>query len=238
MGRYRVGREMAPAARRLSVIIPTLDEQDHIRLLLDDLAALRRDGHELILVDGGSSDSTRAAAAGLVDRIICTGHGRALQMNAGAGAATGDIFWFLHADSRVPPGAATALIRACAAGHVWGRFDIHLSGRQWQLRVVEQLMNLRSCVSGVATGDQGIFVARKSFAGVGGFPELPLMEDIALSKALRRHASPHCIRQPRLLTSSRRWEEHGILRTILLMWRLRLAYLLGIAPRRLARHYR
>ncbi len=229
---------MARAACRLSVIIPTLDEQEHIRLLLDDLAALRRDGHELILVDGGSSDSTRAAAAGLVDRIIATGRGRALQMNAGAGTATGDIFWFLHADSRVPPGAATALVRACADGHAWGRFDVRLSGGHWLLRAVERLMNLRSCVSGVATGDQGIFVARESFAAVGGFPELPLMEDIALSKALRRHARPHCIRQPRLLTSSRRWEERGILRTILLMWRLRLAYLLGIAPRRLARLYR
>ena len=225
---------MAPAARRLSVIIPTLDEQDHIRLLLNDLAALRHNGHELILVDGGSSDSTRAAATGLVDRIIATGRGRALQMNAGAGAASGEIFWFLHADSRVPPGAATTLIRAYTDGHIWGRFDIRLSGRHWLLRVVERSMNLRSCVSGMATGDQGIFVAREAFAAVGGFPELPLMEDIALSKALRRYAPPHCIRKPRLLTSSRRWEEHGILRTILLMWRLRLAYLLGIAPHRLS----
>jgi rSAM/selenodomain-associated transferase 2 len=229
---------MKPAARRMSVIIPAVDEQDNIRLLLGDLFPLRREGHELILVDGGSTDSTRAAASGLADRIIVTGRGRALQMNAGASSATGDIFWFLHADSRIAPDAAAAVIRACAEGHVWGRFDVRLSGRHWLLRVIERLMNLRSCISRVATGDQGIFVVRESFAAVGGFPDIPLMEDIAFSKALRRHARPHCIQRPRLTTSSRRWEERGILRTVLLMWRMRLAYALGAAPHRLARLYR
>jgi rSAM/selenodomain-associated transferase 2 len=157
-------------------------------------------------------------------------------MNAGARAARGAYLWFLHADTRVLPGALAALEDACSGGALWGRFDVRLSGRQPLLRLVERLMNLRSCLTGIATGDQGIFVTRAGFEDVGGYPEIPLMEDIALSRALRRRARPLCVRTP-IETSSRRWEGRGLLRTILLMWRLRLAYALGADPRRLARRY-
>jgi len=223
---------------RLSVIIPTLNEQGPVGKLLDDLSGLRRAGHELILVDGGSQDTTTTIAEPLVDRLLSAPPGRAAQMNAGAQIANGDILWFLHADSGVSHKAAPAILAACATGHSWGRFDIRLSGPQRLLRVIETMMNLRSRISGIATGDQGIFVTRALFTEVGGFPEISLMEDVALCKALRRRAVAYCIRRPRLVTSSRRWESQGILRTILLMWRLRLAYALGASPERLARHYR
>jgi len=223
---------------RLSVIIPALDEQPRIGRLLKDLAGLRAAGHEVILVDGGSRDATLAVAAPLIDHAIEAPRGRASQMNAGAARAGGDVLWFLHADTRVPPDAGELLLRACREGHLWGRFDVCLSGHRPALRVIESLMNLRSRITGIATGDQGMFVAREAFERVGGFPTIPLMEDIALSTALRRLARPHCIRRPRLETSSRRWEERGILRTVLLMWRLRLAYALGTTPAELAERYR
>lgn len=221
----------------LSVIIPTLNEADYITGLLQDLAPLRAQGHEVILVDGGSDDQTPAIATARVDRFIQAERGRAVQLNAGAQVAVGDILWFLHADTRVPPDAAARLIHACSEGRPWGRFNVHLSGSHWLLRIIEAMMNFRSCITAVATGDQGIFVTRERFAAVGGFPEIPLMEDIALSKALRRQARPACIRRPRLKTSSRRWEQHGITATMLLMWRLRLAYAMGAAPSDLARRY-
>ncbi len=221
---------------RLSIVIPTLNEVTQIGALLSDLAPARRAGHELILVDGGSSDGTAGETAELVDCSIQAPRGRASQMNAGARAACGDVLWFLHADTRLPPEAPAALLRACREGATWGRFDVRLSSRQRVLRLVGRLMNLRSRLTGIATGDQGIFVTRAAFELAGGFPDIPLMEDIALSKALRRQAAPACLRV-RLITSSRRWEKRGPVRTILLMWRLRLAYTLGADPRRLARHY-
>lgn len=230
---------------RLSIIIPALNEADTITALLGDLAALRTAGHELILVDGGSSDATRTLAEPLVDRLLDAPRGRAAQMNAGAQATTGELLWFLHADSRVPAATAEALLAAARPGERpvmrpeirWGRFDVRLSRRHPLLRVIERAMNLRSCLSGIATGDQGLFVTRADFTTVGGFPDIPLMEDIALSRRLRRLARPLCLR-PALITSSRRWESRGILRTMVLMWRLRLAYALGADPARLARLYR
>lgn len=225
------------AGTRLSVIIPALDEAAAITGLLDDLAPLRVQGHEVIVVDGGSTDDTARIARPRVDRVLTATHGRAVQMDAGAQAAAGEVLWFLHADTRVPPAAADCLLQACDAGRDWGRFDVRLSGRRWPLRLIEAAMNLRSRLSGIATGDQGIFVRRSLFDAAGGFPAIALMEDIALSRALRRRARPACLRRPRLLTSSRRWERHGIARTILLMWRLRLAYALGASPERLARRY-
>ncbi len=221
---------------RLSIIIPTLNESAHIGGLLADLAPTRQAGHEVILVDGGSADGPVEGASRLVDRSLRAPRGRASQMNAGASAATGEVLWFLHADSRLTPEAPAALIAACQAGTAWGRFDVLLSGRPRVLRLVERLMNLRSRLSGIATGDQGIFVARAAFERAGGFPDIPLMEDIALSKALRRQARPACLRV-RIVTSSRRWEEQGVVRTVLLMWRLRLAYAMGADPHRLARLY-
>lgn len=225
-------------AVQVSIVIPALDEAGHIRDLLDDFKTARQQGHEVILVDGGSRDATAALAAADADRVIITGSGRAAQMNIGAQAAHGDILWFVHADSRVPSEALSALLDAVGNDAQWGRFDVDLSGRDWRLRIVERLMNLRSRLSGIATGDQGIFCRRDLFASVGGYAAIPLMEDIALSKTLRRRASPYCINSPHLLVSSRRWETRGITRTILLMWRLRLAYALGASPRMLVKHYR
>lgn len=221
---------------RLSVIVPALNEAGHIRQTLSDLAPVREEGHEVIVVDGGSTDATVSEAGDLADKVIEASRGRASQMNAGAGAARGDLLWFLHADTRVPPQAIGALVDAAAKGAPWGRFDVRLSGSQWLLRIVERSMNWRSCITGIATGDQGIFVTRAAFEQVGRYPDIPLMEDIALSKALKRIARPACV-GVRLVTSSRRWEEKGVLRTVALMWRLRLAYATGASPAQLVRRY-
>lgn len=223
---------------RLSIIIPTLNEEAAIAALLTDLAPLRARGHQVILADGGSRDRTVETAGSRLDHVVHTTRSRAAQMNAGAQVAGGEVLWFVHADSRVPAGAADRLLDAYAAGNAWGRFHVRLSGAHPLLRVVEMGMNLRSCITAIATGDQGLFISRRLFDAVGGFPQIPLMEDVALSKALRRHGRPACIRRPRLQTSSRRWEQNGVLRTVLLMWRLRLAYALGASPSDLARHYR
>ncbi|ROR34900.1 TIGR04283 family arsenosugar biosynthesis glycosyltransferase [Inmirania thermothiophila] len=222
---------------RLSVVVPALGEAAVIGAALRALAPLRAAGEEVIVVDGGSADGTAEAARGLADRVlVCRPPGRARQMNAGAAVARGTILWFLHADTLPAPGAAEAIRAAVAAGAGWGRFDVRLSGAHPLLRVVERAMNLRSRLTGIATGDQGIFVRRDWFEAAGGFPDIPLMEDIALSRALRRRGRPACLAGP-LVTSSRRWEAHGVVRTILLMWRLRLAYFLGADPARLARRY-
>jgi len=222
----------------ISVVIPARNEAGHIAATLAPLQPLRQRGHELIVVDGGSTDSTVVQAQPLADAVLSSAPGRARQMNAGAQAARGTVLWFLHADTLAPPDADRLLLAALEDKHAaWGRFDVRLSGRQPLLRVVERQMNLRSCLSGIATGDQGIFVRRAAFDAVGGFPDQPLMEDIALSTRLKQIGKPVCLRPP-LVTSSRRWESRGILRTILLMWRLRLLYALGADPARLARLYR
>ncbi|HEC16033.1 MAG TPA: glycosyltransferase [Sedimenticola sp.] len=223
--------------RTLSVIIPCLDEAGVVGPLLASLQSLRRAGHEVILVDGGSVDGTDRLAAPLVDLLLASAPGRARQMNAGARAAGGDILWFLHADTGLPQDAAGAVLEGLSApGAVWGRFDVRLSGDHPLLGLVARMMNLRSRWSGIATGDQGIFVSRRAFEAAGGFPDIPLMEDIALSRRLKRMARPLCLRQ-RLTTSSRRWEANGVLRTIGLMWLLRLAFALGASPARLAKWY-
>lgn len=226
-----------PRGARISVIIPTLEEADQLPRLLTDLRGLRAQLHEIIVVDGGSQDATPTKALPDADQVLSSPPGRARQMNLGAQHARGDILWFVHADSRVAPQTVREIGLHSGNDITWGRFDVRLASDRWSLRVVEQLMNLRSRLSGIATGDQGIFVSRQLFERVGGFPDIPLMEDIALSKALRDHARPRCIRNPRLTTSSRRWEQRGVMRTIVLMWRLRLAYALGTPPERLARLY-
>ena len=222
---------------RITIIIPVLNEAAQLTASLTRLQPLRQQRCELLVVDGGSSDATATLAAPLADQVIVSPRGRAAQMNAGARQAHSEVLWFLHVDS-APPTDATVLIRAALAqpDRHWGRFDVRLSGHHPLLRVVETLMNLRSRLTGIATGDQGIFVRREVFERVGGYPALALMEDIALSRLLKRHSRPVCLRQ-RLTTSSRRWESNGILRTILLMWRLRLAYFFGADPDRLARMY-
>jgi len=220
----------------LSIIVPVLNEAEGIVAALEALAPLRRCGVELLVVDGGSADATVERAAPFADRVLAAPRGRASQMNAGAAAAGGDALLFLHADTRLPAAALALIAAAIGEGRTWGRFDVCIEGRSAWLPLVAAMMNLRSRLSGIATGDQAIFVARQAFAAVGGFPELPLMEDIALSAALRASSPPACLRA-KVRTSGRRWEQHGVWRTILLMWRLRLRYWLGADPRRLALEY-
>ncbi len=217
---------------KLSIVVPVLNEADALAGGLAALAPLRLRGHEVIVADGGSEDGSRELAVPLADRVIAAPRGRAAQMNAGAAVASGAALLFLHADTRLPPDA-DALLRAALRRHAWGRFDIRIEGRSPLLAMIGFFMNLRSRLSGIATGDQAIFVRRDAFCG---FPEIELMEDIAFSKAMKRISPPACLRE-RVLTSGRRWERRGVLRTMLLMWRLRLAYFLGAAPDELARRY-
>lgn len=221
----------------LTIVVPALNEAAGIAATLQALAPLRARGVELLLADGGSSDGTADRAAPWVDAVVQAPRGRALQMNAGAARARADVLLFLHADTRLPAGADGLVLQALAAGACWGRFDVQIDGRPWMLRVVAALMNLRSRATGIATGDQAIFSTRAAFAQVGGFPVQPLMEDIELSRRLKRIAPPACLRA-RVLTSGRRWEQHGVWRTIFLMWRLRWRYWRGASPDSLARAYR
>lgn len=221
----------------LSIIIPLLNEAQSLPDVLARLTAARREDVEVIVVDGGSSDDSAAIAKAAGFTVIRAERGRALQMNAGAAAAAGDVLLFLHADTHLPERFGTLIRDALGSGrHVWGRFDVRISGRSWMLLVVARLMNLRSRLTGIATGDQALFVTRAAFQRVGGFPKQPLMEDIELSKRLRRLSPPACLAQP-VTTSGRRWESRGVWRTILLMWRLRWRYWRGASPEQLAREY-
>lgn len=227
----------ADERRQISVIVPALNEAPHISATLARLRLLRKRGHEVIVIDGGSGDDTPALAGPLADRVIIGERGRARQMNAGAAVADGDIYWFLHADTLAPLDADKLILAALAsAKHQWGRFDVVLPGNNLLLRLVARLMNLRSRLSGVATGDQGLFITRSAFERIGGFEDIPIMEDIAASRALKRMSRPVGLHTP-LLTSDRRWFQHGIIRTIATMWALRFAYFLGVPPWRLARYY-
>jgi rSAM/selenodomain-associated transferase 2 len=219
----------------LSVIVPTLNEAQNIVPLLTRLKPLRERGVEVIVVDGGSTDGTPALAAPLADQVLTAPQGRARQMNAGAARAIGVALLFLHADTHLPDDALRAVDFALNR-HRWGRFDVRFDSRRPLLRHVARMMNLRSCLTGVATGDQALFVTRVAFESVGGFPEQALMEDIELSRRLKKTGSPACLKTP-VITSARRWEEHGAWRTILLMWRLRWAYWRGAEPAQLARRY-
>jgi rSAM/selenodomain-associated transferase 2 len=224
-------------ASDLSIVIPCVDEAAGIVAALESLQPLRQRGVEVIVVDGGSSDDSVALASPLADRVLLAPRGRASQMNAGATVAGGSVLLFLHADCALPAGAERSVIDGLAAsGKHWGRFDIQLEGGNPVLHAIAFMMNWRSRLTGIATGDQGVFVRRGLFAAAGGFPEIPLMEDIALSKLLKSHAAPLCLRQ-RVTASGRRWEQRGVLRTILLMWRLRLAYFCGADPADLALRY-
>ena len=231
---------MATAAangNRLSIIIPVLNEAGRIQAALEPLQTLRQNGHEIIVVDGGSQDATRSLCVPLVDRVLQSPPGRARQMQAGAALASGDILWFLHADSSVPAHADGLICDSLAASNAdWGRFDIALDEDHALLRCVAWFMNQRTRLTGIATGDQGIFIRRPLFERIGGFPDVPLMEDIRISRALKRHGQPSRVKT-RLGTSSRRWKKHGIARTILTMWSLRLAHFAGVSPERLARFY-
>ncbi len=220
---------------RYSVIIPTLNESATISYALEQL--LRSIEYlsevEIIICDGGSADDTLKRAAQYPVTIVNSNKGRATQMNTAAQHSIGDWLVFLHADTRLPDDWMSLIDRSSA---LWGHFEIRLSGRHWLLRVVEKLMNLRSRNTAIATGDQALFFRRDFFNQLGGFPAIPLMEDIAVCKLARKLQSPACINQP-AITSSRRWEQKGILRTIFLMWTLRLGYWLGVKPATLHRFY-
>ncbi len=221
----------------LSIIVPVLNEAATIVAALEALAPLRARGHEVIVVDGGSADETVALAKPLADYVISSSRGRATQMNAGAAISRGEVLLFLHADTRLPPDADRLTLDGLAnSTRRWGRFDISIDGAHPLLPVVATMMNLRSRFTGIATGDQAMFVAAQTFVSSNGFPEIALMEDIAFSRTLKRVSPPLCLRA-RVTTSGRRWEQRGVLRTILMMWRLRLAYFFGASPDALARQY-
>lgn len=223
---------------KLSIVVPVLNEAAQITALLQGLAPLRTQACEVLVVDGGSSDDTVHLAACHADTVIQSPRGRAAQMNAGAAAASGELLLFLHADTRLPGGVTGFLPdRLRASGRVWGRFDVVIDGRPRMLRVIAALMNLRSRITGIATGDHAIFVWRATFQTLGGFPAQALMEDIELSRRLKRLSPPLCLRE-KARTSGRRWERDGVWRTVWLMWRLRLRYWLGASPEALAKAYR
>lgn len=222
---------------KVSVVVPALDEEARLSDALVPLARLRDAGHEVIVVDGGSRDRTRDIADTLADRVLVAPRGRAIQMNTGAAVASGEYLLFLHADCRLPVSGVAAIEGTRLAGRRWGRFDVRLDGRSPLLPVVGALINWRSTITGICTGDQGMFVERALFDEVGGFPAIPLMEDVALSQTLRRKVGrPKCV-SDRIEVSARRWDEHGAVRTIAQMWALRFAYWRGVSPALLARRY-
>ena len=222
--------------RALRIVMPVFNEGRTLAVRLKALAPLRARGVEVLVVDGGSTDDTWAIASALADQVLLAPRGRASQMNAGAKDATADALLFLHADTQLPDGADLLIAHALRAGHHWGRFDVRIDGSHAALHMVARLMNLRSRLTGIATGDQGIFVRRSVFESLGGFADLPLMEDVELSARLRRHSAPACIQTP-VTTSGRRWEQHGLWRTIVLMWWLRAACFFGASTAALARWY-
>jgi rSAM/selenodomain-associated transferase 2 len=216
----------------LSIIVPVLNEAPALPSLLDQFASWRAAGDEVLVVDGGSEDDSVAVARPLCDQVIVAPRGRASQMNAGAAQARGRLLWFVHADSRVDPAARATLLNASG----WGRFDVRIDDASLAFRIIESMMNLRSRLTGIATGDQGLFVSRELFVEVGGYAALALMEDIDLSRRLRRRLAPVCL-GPCITTSARRWQRHGIARTVILMWWLRLAWACGVPAARIARWY-
>lgn len=220
----------------LCIVVPVLNEARNLATHLLALQKFRQRGAHVVVVDGGSDDDTLAIAQSYADLAFIAPRGRAAQMNAGAAACPADVLLFVHADTRLPNDADSLVAGAVCKRHAWGRFDVRIDSRRPALHLVADAMNLRSRWTGIATGDQAIFVRHDLFRAVGGFPDLPLMEDIAISRMLLRHGPPACLRQ-RVMTSARRWEQHGVLRTILLMWRLRAAYFLGADPARLALQY-
>jgi len=238
----QMNREMAVTVDvvskpQLSIIIPTLNESRTIAHTLLALQPLKQAGHQIILVDGGSTDDTLAQAGSLADLVLSTARGRASQMQFGALSADGDMLWFLHADT-VPGSKAVGQVEQLSTRlkNRWGYFQVSFREKSILLAMISRLMNLRSRLTAVGTGDQGIFVSRELYDAVGGFDDIPLMEDISLCKKLRKISRPRCL-SGTLQTSARRWLNNGIIRTILLMWCLRFAYFVGVKPNALARFY-
>jgi len=223
----------------LSIIIPCLNEASHIVSTLKKLQKIRQQGHEIILCDGGSTDNTCKLAENLSDHILSTPPGRAIQMNTGAKKARGDVLCFLHADTLISANFESIITHELKqTDRIWGRFNIKLSNTSVPYKIIAWFMNIRSCMSGIATGDQGIFVYKETFLKLNGFANIPLMEDIEISKRLRKTSRPICINKSTLTTSSRRWEQFGIFKTVTLMWQLRLRYFLGTPPAELVKFYK
>jgi rSAM/selenodomain-associated transferase 2 len=221
---------------KLSIVMPVLNEAADIAAALRALAPYRARDAEVIVVDGGSSDGTAELARPFADCVIAGPRGRGAQMNAGAAAARGDVLLFLHADTRLPENADRLVLDSLQSlGRGWGRFDVRLDGGGL-LALIALMMNLRSRLSGIATGDQAMFTTRAAFEAAGGFPPIALMEDVVLSARLKRIGRPLCL-TARVTTSPRRWQRHGVWRTVLLMWKLRLAFYFGADPVRLAQAY-
>jgi len=221
---------------KLSIIVPILNEIELLPELLAHLQQWQRKGCEVLLVDGGSSDGSAEVAEAIGFTVLCSPRGRAKQMNAGAAKAKGTVLVFLHADTRLPENADQEIFHAIEKRD-WGRFDVQLSGDKWMLRVISFFMNCRSRLTGIATGDQALFVVRKTFTSIGGFPDQTLMEDVEISKRLKELERPVCLHS-KVITSGRRWLTHGIWPTIWLMWRLRWAYWRGAEPDQLEKLYR
>nr|WP_273209133.1 TIGR04283 family arsenosugar biosynthesis glycosyltransferase [Marinobacter subterrani] len=221
----------------LSVVIPVWMEAGSIAITLQALQPIRARGHEVIVVDAGSTDGTAELARPLCDRVVNSEKGRAAQMNAGAALARGDLLLFLHADTRLPENALEHLSDFAGSHRAWGRFDVRLSGQRPVFRMVAWFMNQRSRLSGICTGDQAMFVRREAFEVLAGFHVMPLMEDVEFSRRLCRMSRPFCIKEP-VVTDSRRWEKQGVWRTIFLMWQLRWRYWRGESPESLAQIYR
>lgn len=222
---------------KISFILPVLNEASIIAARLQRLQVYRQHGHEIVVVDGGSDDNTPELAESLADTVESTATGRSRQMNRGAELASGDLLLFLHIDTMLPDSVDRLLDARVRAGErQWGWFDVRLSNLKISYRIIARAMNLRARITSVCTGDQAMFVTSELFQRVGGFPKLPLMEDVAMSKLLRRQTRPVCI-DNFAITSSRRWENHGVLKTIVFMWQLRLLYFLGVSPKRLVKRY-
>lgn len=226
-----------PQRFALSVVIPVWREAETIRSTLLGLQSLRPGGHEIIVVDGGSDDGTAGLATPLCDQVIVSEPGRAVQMNAGAAAASGDILLFLHADTILPSSMLDHLSEFVQSPAAWGRFDVRLTGQRRLFRVIAWFMNRRSRLTGIATGDQAIFVRRAAFCRLGGFEQIPLMEDVEICRRLKRLSKPFCVPDP-VVTDSRRWQKLGPWRTVFLMWRIRWGYWRGKSPEALAKLYR
>jgi len=226
---------------RVSIVIPVFNESKGLKSLFLSLEPFLSDVHELIFVDGGSVDNTRELITAFLltqqkVQLLCSEKGRAKQMNAGGFEAEGDVLVFLHADTFLPPSALNHLNEFSNSESKWGRFNVSLDNNAWPFRIISWFINHRSRLSGISTGDQAIFVSKKVFDEISGYTGQPLMEDVELSKRLKRLSAPFCIADP-VITSARKWEQGGILKTIFLMWRLRIAYALGARPEDLVDQY-